>query len=247
MDLFYNITPSLRSNLTVNTDFAQAEVDARQVNLTRFSLLFPEKRDFFLDGALFFDFASAAAGGDGADIPFFSRRIGLDERNTPQRINFGGKLTGQAGAHDIGVLQVQTGEEDGAFGEDFTVVRVKRRMLRESYLGALYTLRHTRGGDRRQSPDHGRRPRTGDVDVSRLQKPERDRRTSCTPRTRSRPAGARLSAPTLAYPERSAECRDRVHGNPGELRRGRRVHAASRVSATSTRVVTIHRGRASIR
>ena len=66
VDLFYNLTPQLRANLTVNTDFAQAEVDARQVNLTRFSLLFPEKRDFFLDGSLFFDFASAAAGGGGA-------------------------------------------------------------------------------------------------------------------------------------------------------------------------------------
>ncbi len=89
----------------MNTDFAQAEVDARQVNLTRFSLLFPEKRDFFLDGTLFFDFASAAEPADGDRavrdagpdlIPFFSRRIGLDARNTPQRINFGSKLTGQA-------------------------------------------------------------------------------------------------------------------------------------------------------
>src|SRR5688572_28535087 len=87
VDLFYNITPSLRSNLTINTDFAQAEVDARQLNLTRFSLLFPEKRDFFLDGALFFDFASSGGGGGGGGgggqggqdlIPFFSRRIGLD-------------------------------------------------------------------------------------------------------------------------------------------------------------------------
>src|ERR671910_50930 len=68
VDLFYNLTPQLRANLTVNTDFAQAEVDARQVNLTRFSLLFPEKRDFFLDGALFFDFASGGAGGGGGVI-----------------------------------------------------------------------------------------------------------------------------------------------------------------------------------
>src|SRR6185436_2826674 len=126
-----------------NTDFAQAEVDARQLNLTRFSLLFPEKRDFFLDGWLFFNFASGS--GD-ALVPFFSRRIGLNERNTPQRINFGGKLTGQAGAFDVGVLQVQTGEEDGVLGEDFSVMRIKRRMLRESYVGALYTRRHTRGG-----------------------------------------------------------------------------------------------------
>jgi len=149
VDLFYNLTPQLRANLTVNTDFAQSEVDARQVNLTRFSLLFPEKRDFFLDGSLFFDFAS---GGDDL-IPFFSRRIGLDERGAPQRINVGSKLTGQAGAYDIGVLQVQTGEEGGVLGEDFAVMRIKRRILRESYLGALYTLRDTRGGsiDTRQT------------------------------------------------------------------------------------------------
>ena len=156
VDLFYNITPSLRTNLTVNTDFAQTEVDARQTNLTRFSLLFPEQRDFFLDGALFFGFETGGGGGGGGGggdqtlIPFQSRRIGLDEENRPQRINFGGKLTGQAGAFDIGVLQVQTGDETGdagggSFGEDFTVVRLKRRMFRESHLGALYTLRHTRG------------------------------------------------------------------------------------------------------
>jgi hypothetical protein len=162
VDLFYNITPSLRTNLTVNTDFAQAQVDARQTNLTRFSLLFPEQRDFFLDGSLFFDFVSAGGGGGGGGggfgaggsggetlIPFQSRRIGLGEDNTPQRINFGGKLTGQAGAFDIGVLQVQTGDESndgGSFGEDFTVVRLKRRMFRESFVGGMYTLRHTRNG-----------------------------------------------------------------------------------------------------
>ena len=162
VDLFYNITPSLRTNLTVNTDFAQTEVDSRQTNLTRFSLLFPEQRDFFLDGSLFFNFETGGIGDGGRSllrggrgqtlIPFQSRRIGLDEENRPQRINFGGKLTGQAGAFEIGVLQVQTGDETeeetgGSLGEDFTVVRIKRRMLRESHLGALYTLRHTRGGD----------------------------------------------------------------------------------------------------
>ena len=166
VDLFYNVTPSLRANLTVNTDFAQAEVDARQLNLTRFSLLFPEKRDFFLDGSLFFNFETGGGGGGGGRgggggggqtlIPFQSRRIGLDEENRPQRINFGSKLTGQAGAFDIGVLQVQTADESdggGSRGEDFTVVRIKRRMFRESYLGALYTLRNTRGvnADNRQT------------------------------------------------------------------------------------------------
>jgi uncharacterized protein DUF5916/cellulose/xylan binding protein with CBM9 domain len=153
LDVFYSVTPSLRANLTVNTDFAQAEVDQRQVNLTRFSLLFPEKRDFFLDGALFFDFASANIGGnfEGANnadvLPFFTRSIGLDTQGNPQRIDFGGKLLGQVGAFDMGVLQVHTGQAGAAFGEDFLVGRVKRRMLRQSYIGALYTLRDTRGGD----------------------------------------------------------------------------------------------------
>lgn len=148
VDLFYNLTPSLRANLTVNTDFAQAEVDQRQTNLTRFSLFFPEKRDFFLDGSLFFNFADGGGGGGGGEpvdlAPFFSRRIGLDDRGEPQAINFGGKLTGQAGAFDVGVLQVQTREEANAPGEDFSVIRLKRRFFRQSYVGAIYTRRAAR-------------------------------------------------------------------------------------------------------
>jgi hypothetical protein len=159
VDLFYNLTPSLRANLTVNTDFAQAEVDQRQTNLTRFSLFFPEKRDFFLDGSLFFDFADGGSGGGfggGPPVdlaPFFSRRIGLDDRGTPQGINFGGKLTGQAGSFDIGVLHVQTREESTAVGEDFSVMRVKRRFFQQSYVGAIYTRRAPRlsGGVDRQT------------------------------------------------------------------------------------------------
>jgi len=131
VDLSYNPTPGFRANLTVNTDFAQTEVDQRQVNLTRFSLFFPEKRDFFLDGSTFLDFGSGFAV-SGAFTPFFSRRIGLDELGTPQKINFGGKLTGQVGDNDIGVLQVQTAAERAIAGEDFTVLRLKRRMLRQS-------------------------------------------------------------------------------------------------------------------
>jgi hypothetical protein len=106
-DLFYNVTPGLRANVTFNTDFAQAEVDQRQTNLTRFSLFFPEKRDFFLDGALFLQFCGRngrrwrVATTTSTSRPFFSRRIGLNERNEPQPINFGGKVTGQAGAFDV--------------------------------------------------------------------------------------------------------------------------------------------------
>ncbi len=152
IDLFYSPTPLLRTVFTVNTDFAQTEVDQRQVNLTRFSLFFPERRDFFLDGATFFDFRSDGQRGDfccgGNDddqvIPFFSRRIGLSASGTPQKIDFGTKITGQAGAQDIGVLHVRTGEDDGFASEDFTVARVKRRLLAQSYLGAIYSRRDPR-------------------------------------------------------------------------------------------------------
>ncbi|MBI2185636.1 MAG: carbohydrate binding family 9 domain-containing protein [Acidobacteria bacterium] len=155
LDLFYNPTPLLRANFTVNTDFAQTEVDQRQVNLTRYSLFFPEQRDFFLDGATFFDFASDSGGGgtmfgpvergnEERLIPFFSRRIGLSAEGTPQTIDFGTKVTGQAGAQDVGLLHVRTGEDAGFGSEDFTVARVKRRVLRQSSVGGLYTRRDPR-------------------------------------------------------------------------------------------------------
>jgi hypothetical protein len=145
LDVLYNPTPGLRANLTINTDFAQTEVDQRQVDLSRFSLFFPEKRDFFLDGATFFDFGSPQ--GDLQVNPFFSRRVGLGADSEPQTINFGTKVTGQMGAQDVGILHVQTGadDRDGLLGEDFTVARVKRRLLRQSYIGALYTRRDARG------------------------------------------------------------------------------------------------------
>ena len=144
VDLFYSPTPGLRSVLTVNTDFAQTEVDQRQVNLTRFSLFFPEKRDFFLDGAPYFAFGSPV-NGDLIVNPFFSRRIGLTAAGTPQTINYGGKLTGQMGRQDVGFLHVRTGDDNGAAGEEFTVARVRRRLLTQSAVGAMYTRRDPHG------------------------------------------------------------------------------------------------------
>jgi hypothetical protein len=153
IDARYGVTAGLNLDLTYNTDFAEAEADDQQVNLTRFSLFFPERRDFFLDGATFFDFRSdgprgfSFGGGGNQDdqlIPFFSRRIGLSAAGTPQKIDFGTKVTGQMGAQDVGLFHVRTGEDDGMIGEDFTVARVKRRVLRQSYIGALYTRRDAR-------------------------------------------------------------------------------------------------------
>lgn len=141
VDLFYSLTPGLRANVTVNTDFAETEVDQRRVNLTRFPLFFPEKREFFLEGSGFFDFAREP--GNQVE-PFFSRRIGLDANGNPQTIDVGFKLTGQAGRQDVGLLQVRTGRDGAAVGEDLTVLRVRRRMLTQSYVGVLYTRRAAR-------------------------------------------------------------------------------------------------------
>lgn len=160
VDVFYSLTPGLRANLTINTDFAQTEVDQRLVNLTRFSLFFPEKRTFFLEGANMFDFATQSnagggfggfTGGPGQDnslLPFFSRTVGLDANGSPQRIDYGLKLFGQVGRQDIGVLHVRSAEEGGAAGvpaENVTVLRVKRRVLRQSYVGGIFTQRDAAG------------------------------------------------------------------------------------------------------
>lgn len=136
IDVAYNLTPSLRAVATVNTDFAETEVDQRLVNLTRFPLFFPERRTFFLDGATFFDFPVQT---------FFSRRIGLVD-GQPQPIVAGTKLTGQAGRNDLGALYVRTAESGSTVGEDFLVGRWRRRVLQQSYFGATYTGRATHDG-----------------------------------------------------------------------------------------------------
>jgi Domain of unknown function (DUF5916) len=154
-DLSYTPTPRLRASLTLNTDFAQTEVDQRQVNLGRFSLFFPERRDFFLEGAGNFDFRSTTGGGPRLR-PYFSRQIGLNpEDGSPQPIVYGARIAGQIGKQDVGILQVRTGDDqivDDAgnlvpvSSEDFTVVRIKRRMLSQSFIGGLFTRRAPRHG-----------------------------------------------------------------------------------------------------
>lgn len=156
LDIFYNITPSLKLTATFNTDFGETEVDARQINLTRFSLLFPEKRAFFLEGAGVFSFASTGPQtpggipGTGADLyPFFSRRIGLvGGQEVP--LDAGLKLIGTMGRTEIGVLSVRTRElrvpaRNGpgtdllADDEGFFIGRVKRNLFEQSYVGAIFT------------------------------------------------------------------------------------------------------------
>jgi Carbohydrate family 9 binding domain-like/Domain of unknown function (DUF5916) len=142
VDVLYKVTPSLNALLTINTDFADTEVDSRQINLTRFPLFFPEKRDFFLQDAGLFTFAdlSPSFGGGSTDlIPFFSRRIGLDAEGQTVPLLGGGKLTGRAGPWSIGLLDVQTDDSADADGQNLGVARLTRNFGRQSTLGAIFT------------------------------------------------------------------------------------------------------------
>jgi hypothetical protein len=143
-DIQYSITPSLRAGLSVNTDFAEVEVDQRRVNLTRFPLFFPERRDFFLEGSSVYSFAPRSG-----PNPYFSRRIGL-ESGEQIPVRYGLRLGGQAGAFELGFLHMNTAKhrlagDDGDVvqSEDFTVARVKRRVFQQSSVGAIYTRRAT--------------------------------------------------------------------------------------------------------
>jgi len=143
IDAKYGITQNLTADFTYNTDFAQVEVDEQQINLTRFNLFFPEKREFFLEGRDNFEFAQGGAGGrTNAPRLFFSRRIGLQAGQVIP-ILAGGRLTGKIGSFDIGALNIQTNEEivSGAASTNFTVFRIKRDILRRSSIGGLFTNR----------------------------------------------------------------------------------------------------------
>ena len=161
VDVKYGVTENLTADFTYNTDFAQVEVDEQQVNLTRFSLFFPEKREFFLEGRGIFDFGEGARfggvgaggrpgsnsffGGGNAPTVFFSRRIGLEGGQTVP-IRAGGRLTGKSGDVTVGALNIQTDDAPGvtAAPTNFTVFRIKRDVLRRSRVGGIFTGRSAR-------------------------------------------------------------------------------------------------------
>ena len=109
-ETYYRVSPSLTFATTVFTDFAQTESDSRQINLNRFPLFFPEKRDFFLDGESYYNFGSQQAGGT-RFLPYFTRRIGLSDGN-PVPILWGLKMQGEAGPFEVGLLDVQVDGTD---------------------------------------------------------------------------------------------------------------------------------------
>jgi len=145
VNVFYKFTPNLTGALTVNTDFSATEVDNRQVNLSRFSLFFPEKRDFFLQDVDIFNFGGRGGGGGGNfgnnqnGIPFYSRRIGLSRTGQPVDINAGVKLTGRVGQWNVGALAVQQGEYQSLDEQQVFVARGSANVLGESNVGFIVT------------------------------------------------------------------------------------------------------------
>jgi len=148
LDLAYRLTPQLNASLTINTDFSATEVDDRQVNLTRFGLFFPEKRDFFLREADIFEFGgiggqrqSQIPGLNTAQNgrPFFSRRIGLSPTGQVVDLDYGGKVSGRIGRWELGALSIRQ-EAFGAIDADtLSVVRAKLGVLNESSVGVIAT------------------------------------------------------------------------------------------------------------
>jgi hypothetical protein len=136
LDIKYGVTSNMTIDLTINTDFAQVEADDQMVNLTRFSLFFPEKRQFFLERASIFDFNTGLS-----NTLFYSRRIGLNEDEIIPIIG-GARLIGRQGSWDIGVMDMQTAKSDSLPSENFGVVRLKRKIVNPySYLGNIITSR----------------------------------------------------------------------------------------------------------
>ncbi len=156
IDVKAGVTPSLTLDVTINPDFAQAEADEQQVNLTQFSLFFPEKREFFLENSGIFYFG---------DIPrnqrqstrfrppeedlllFFSRRIGLTANGEEEPLHGGVRLTGRAGRFGVGVMTMQSEAHGGRPGNNYTVVRVRRDVLSSSDIGAIVLSRQPAGDE----------------------------------------------------------------------------------------------------
>ncbi len=141
LDVKYPLASDLTLDLTTFTDFAQIEADQEKINLTRFDLIYPEKRDFFIEGAEIFQFGSRYSN------PFYSRRIGITEDEDENRyqvpILAGAKVTGKVGKYRIGLINMQTDEKSGQLSTNYSVVRVKREIFEKSFIGIIATNLHS--------------------------------------------------------------------------------------------------------
>ncbi len=138
-DVNYLLSPKMKLNFTVNTDFSQVESDREQINLSRFSLFFPEKRDFFLEGKNLFRFNLGRSA-----QTFYSRQIGLADRKEVPVLG-GLRLTGKKGRTNLGLMTIQTGKKRGEPSTNFSVVRVKQDVLENSNVGFIVTSRKDKG------------------------------------------------------------------------------------------------------
>ena len=157
LDMKYGVTSNLTLDMTLNTDFAQVEADQEEVNLTRFSLFFPERREFFLEGSGLFAFGAGI--GDFGPPPlavFYSRRIGIED-GKQVRLLGGGKLTGKVGAYSVGALNMTTAASPESPMTNFSVLRMQRDILSDSNVGFILT--------NRQSDVGGNYHRNGGIDL----------------------------------------------------------------------------------
>jgi hypothetical protein len=158
-DVKYGVTSGLTWDFTVNTDFSQVEADEQQVNLTRFSLFFPEKRDFFLENSGVFQFGAGNTGGGGGGagggrqnasqdmIFFFSRQIGLSPQGDAIPLLAGTRLTGRVGGWSLGALNIQQREKDLSPSTNFTALRARRDILANSDIGVMMLNKDPSGSD----------------------------------------------------------------------------------------------------
>ncbi len=139
-DINYLITPTLRLNLTFNTDFAQVEADREQINLTRFPLFFEERREFFLEGQDFFDMGMGRT-----IIPFYSRRIGLAEDRSTVPIIAGARVLGKVRNTTIGAMSMQTASRDSIPSTNYTILSWRQDVLDQSSIGILSANKYENG------------------------------------------------------------------------------------------------------
>lgn len=150
VDLKYALTPSSKLDVTYRTDFSQVEADQQQVNLTRFSVFFPEKREFFLENRDMFNFGVRGGGAGGSSnnlLPFFSRKIGLSATGTPIPILGGARVTGKTRSFDVGAVAMRTEATETTPANAFLVGRVRKMLFRNSWLGAIATNRDSTRAD----------------------------------------------------------------------------------------------------
>ncbi|MGH7454275.1 MAG: DUF5916 domain-containing protein [bacterium] len=144
LDVKYGLTSNLTLDLTANTDFAQVEADVEQINLTRFPLFFPERREFFLESASTFQFGEPGFFGPPSILLFFSRRIGIEGFGSIVPITAGGRLTGKVGRFNLGVLDILTDKENGLPRSHFSVARVSRDIFQRSKIGMISKQREAK-------------------------------------------------------------------------------------------------------